>query len=165
MVFANTTWRELCDSCTSNSCCKGFEGANLMQTEFEKIKKNTKSSNFTKTVLFNGIPTLVIKKKPDSNECLFWDSEQECCSIYENRPFDCKLFPFDIHEINGEYMWVINSCNPDSNWSWTESILESFERDPSFPELVKYLKSYSYPESTKNNLYEIKVIRPIKYIK
>ncbi len=165
MSFVNTTWGKLCDSCTSNSCCKGFAGANVMQTEYEKIKKNIRNINFTKTISFNGVPTLVIKKKENSNECLFWDSEKERCSIYENRPFDCRLFPFDIHEIDGRYMWVINSCNPDSNWSWTESILESFENDPLFPELVKSLNSYSYPESTKNNLYEIKILRPVKYTK
>ena len=165
MDNANTTWEKLCDSCTSKSCCKGFVGANIMQTEFERIKRNTGRINFTKTVLFNDVPTLVIKKKENSNECLFWDSEKECCSIYENRPFDCKLFPFDIHEVDGKYMWVINSCNPDSDWSWTDSILESFETDPSFPELLKSIVSYSYPESTKNNLYEIKILRPIRFIK
>ncbi len=161
MIEANSTWETLCDSCESKSCCKSFTGANLLPTEFKKIQNAIGSADFAKTVMFNKIPTLVIKNKSDTDECVFWDSENEQCSIYEHRPFDCKLFPFDIHEIDGKYMWVINTCNPDSDWSWAESMLDSFENDPSFNELVGRLNSYSYPESTKNNLYDIKILRPV----
>ncbi|PBO84863.1 MAG: hypothetical protein COA77_07170 [Thaumarchaeota archaeon] len=160
-VTADSSWKNLCDSCTTQSCCKSFVGANMLLSEFEQIKDAVGTDTFAKTVLFNQIPTLVIKNKNNSNECTFWDSEKECCSIYENRPFDCKLFPFDIHEIDGKYMWVINSCNPDSKWAWTESMLDSFENDPAFPELLNSLDSYSYPESTKNNLYMVKILRPV----
>ena len=38
-------------------------------------------------------------------------------------------------------------------------------KNGNFVELIKSLNSYSYPESTKNKLYEIKVIRPIRYTK
>jgi hypothetical protein len=62
-------------------------------------------------------------------------------------------------------MWVINSCNPDSKWAWTESMLDSFENDPAFLELLNSLDSYSYPESTKNNLYDIQIIRPVNFPK
>lgn len=41
----------------------------------------------------------------DKNEgCIFFINNK--CSIYENRPIDCRLFPFDFKEIDGEY-WVI----------------------------------------------------------
>jgi len=159
------SWNSLCSSCTSQSCCKSFVGANLLLTEHKKIKNIIGNDDFVETILFNNIPTLVIKNKNNSNECFFWDSQKECCSIYEHRPFDCRLFPFDIHEINGQFMWVVNICNPESDWSWTESFLDAFEKDPSFPELVKMLDSYSYPESTKNNLYDIQIIRPVNLLK
>lgn len=32
--------------------------------------------------------------------CLFSNSK---CSIYANRPIDCRMFPFDFKEIEGEY--------------------------------------------------------------
>ena len=134
----------------------------MLPSELEKIKKHVGHDSFVETVEFNKIPTPVIKNKDGVEECYFWDSEKEHCSIYDVRPFDCKLFPFDIHEIDGKYMWVINNCNPDADWSWTESILDDFEADESFPELVRTLKSYSYPESTRNELYEIKILRPVK---
>jgi Fe-S-cluster containining protein len=165
MTPNDSDWTDLCGSCTTQSCCKCFVGANLLPSELENIKNHIGNDGFVEIVKFNKISTPVIKNKQNSNECYFWDSEKEQCSIYEHRPFDCKLFPFDIHEIDGKYMWVINSCNPDADWSWTDSILNSFEDNPSFPELVKTLKTYSYPESTKNNLYEIKIIRPVKYNK
>jgi hypothetical protein len=37
------------------------------------------------------------------------------CSIYESRPLDCRLFPLDIVEHEGEYWWCIflNCRAPD----------------------------------------------------
>lgn len=41
----------------------------------------------------------------DENEgCIFFINNK--CSIYGNRPIDCRLFPFDFKEIDGEY-WVV----------------------------------------------------------
>ena len=160
-VTANTTWENLCSSCKTKSCCKSFSGANLLQSELEKIKDYVGNDSFAKIVTYNKIPTPVIQKKSDSDECIFWDSKNDCCSIYDLRPFDCKLFPFDIHKINGQNMWVINTCNPDADWSWTESMLQEFENDPSFSELVENLNSYSYPESTNNKLYDVTILRPV----
>lgn len=41
--------------------------------------------------------------------CFFVNNK---CSIYECRPIDCRLFPFDFKEIDGEY-WLVcyNSVN------------------------------------------------------
>lgn len=46
-------------------------------------------------------------KRADNDEakgCIFFVNNK--CSIYENRPIDCRLFPFDFKEIDGEY-WLI----------------------------------------------------------
>jgi len=46
-------------------------------------------------------------RRVDDNEekgCIFFVNNQ--CSIYNNRPIDCRLFPFDFKEIDGEY-WLI----------------------------------------------------------
>ncbi len=33
------------------------------------------------------------------------------CRIYENRPFECRLNPLSIYEINGELYWIVyNEC-------------------------------------------------------
>lgn len=36
--------------------------------------------------------------------CIFFQNNK--CSIYKDRPIDCRLFPFDFKEIDGEY-WLI----------------------------------------------------------
>lgn len=46
----------------------------------------------------------------DSKGCIFFIDKK--CSIYEHRPIDCRLFPFDFKEINGEY-WLIYYNNSD----------------------------------------------------
>lgn len=40
----------------------------------------------------------------EENGCIFFVNNS--CSIYKNRPIDCRLFPFDFKEIDGEY-WLI----------------------------------------------------------
>lgn len=40
----------------------------------------------------------------EKNGCVFFTTGK--CSIYDNRPIDCRLFPFDFKEINNEY-WII----------------------------------------------------------
>ena len=45
-----------------------------------------------------------MKRTDKENGCIFFINNR--CSIYENRPIDCRLFPFDFKEIDGEY-WVI----------------------------------------------------------
>lgn len=29
------------------------------------------------------------------------------CDIYNERPFDCRFFPFDILKLNGKFTWII----------------------------------------------------------
>jgi hypothetical protein len=51
-------------------------------------------------------------KASDKNGCFFLNSGR--CSIHEFRPVDCRLFPLDLKEIDGELSWVIykyHHCN------------------------------------------------------
>lgn len=38
--------------------------------------------------------------------CMFFDPETQLCTIYQNRPLDCQLFPLDIAEYNHRLHWV-----------------------------------------------------------
>ena len=53
--------------------------------------------------------------KLEHNGCHFYDAEQQTCKIYEGRPIDCRLFPFDIRLSNSRKEYVIiyytNMCN------------------------------------------------------
>lgn len=42
--------------------------------------------------------------------CVFL--KNELCEIHENRPIDCRLYPFDILKINDDFFWIFwkNPC-------------------------------------------------------
>jgi Fe-S-cluster containining protein len=57
----------------------------------------------------------------DHDRCVFLDREGKC-SIYDLRPLDCRLFPLDIIEENGEYYWCVFTTCPD--WPRMKEMLE-----------------------------------------
>jgi Fe-S-cluster containining protein len=52
--------------------------------------------------------------KAYKGKCYFYDSGR--CSIYEDRPLDCRLFPFDIVQAeDGNFYWIVyNEFCPES---------------------------------------------------
>lgn len=132
---------ELCDKCSHTSCCNNFVTPFLTSTEKEKISK-IGHYNFSDDFSTHGMNVHSLKKKPGTDECVFW-SKDAGCGIYQNRPFDCMLFPFDIYKIDGEYTWVVYSCNPKSDWVWSEKILVSLEEEIISEDVIKHLDAYS----------------------
>ncbi|WP_316506232.1 YkgJ family cysteine cluster protein [Nitrosopumilus sp.] len=148
----------LCNSCTHKQCCTGFASPLVFEKDFENLKSIQKSQYVQiKTINGKSVRTIVKKKQStkgnnnNSNACVFWNEEDSCCSIYEHRPFDCKIFPFDIYKIDGKYVWIVYSCNNNNSntnedrnsWKWTEGILEELEQDPQFEDILKNIDVYS----------------------
>lgn len=106
-----------------------------------QINKHTKE--FVKDIWINDKKIKTIRKKEGTNNCVFWDEECKKCSIYKNRPFDCTLYPFDIHFINGSYHWIVYTCNPASDWSWAEEHLQSLESDNRFNDVISNITEFS----------------------
>lgn len=130
--------QKLCDGCKHQSCCTGFASPLLFSTDLEKLKSIGKfNDKFLKDLTINGKTVKTIKKKDDSSTCIFWDEENTQCSIYQNRPFDCRMFPFDVYSIEGKFYWVVYSCNPDSDWRWSEEYLRALEAEPQFDEIME----------------------------
>lgn len=132
---------KLCNKCSHTSCCNNFVTPFLTPNEKEKISK-IGHTNFSDDYTTHGMNVHALKKKPGTDECIFWKKDIGC-GIYENRPFDCKLFPFDIYKINGEYTWIVYSCNPESEWTWTEKILTSLEEEIISEDVIKHIDAYS----------------------
>ncbi|MFW9928018.1 MAG: YkgJ family cysteine cluster protein [Candidatus Thorarchaeota archaeon] len=44
----------------------------------------------------------ILKKKFNNAECVFYDTQTHSCSIYENRPMACQIFPLGFTEISGK---------------------------------------------------------------
>lgn len=147
------SYKNLCSTC-KKTCCETVDCPPVFSTDLKRLEKIGKSSDeYLKTIKLADDKYLTqIKKKPNTNHCIFYDNEKKCCTIYEHRPLDCRMYPFDVEVINGEPWWIVYSCNPNSDWSWTEEHLQKFEQDPEFEELMQ-----------KIELYDLYVIQELDY--
>jgi hypothetical protein len=132
------SFRDLCDSCNHQGCCTNSAVPLVFSNDYENLKLIGKANKkFVKEIDINGKKIKAIKKKKNSHICIFWDETKNNCSIYENRPFDCKAYPFDIYYMDGKYRWIVYSCNPDSKWEWSEEFLQMLENDKGFPAIIQ----------------------------
>ena len=141
-------FEKLCGSCDHKNCCTDSAVPLVFSKDLEKLKK--KDSQYVKhlkTVEINGKQVFAIKKKEDSTECVFWDGDIGGCKIYESRPIDCRLYPFDILYTENAYHWIVYSCNVNSDWTWSENYLQTLEQDDGFDDLMNNLDLFS--EHTK----------------
>lgn len=160
--------KTLCKTCKTHNCCTSFSSPILFPKDIEKLKIINKYNNkYIDEIKIRGRLLKTIKKKKNS-ECVFLDDDKKC-SIYRNRPFDCMMFPFDIFAINGKYFWVVYSCNPNSDWNWSESYLQTFENSEEFKDLLENIDSYhghiDVDRSVKSNQIEYSVIREVNFNK
>lgn len=135
---------KLCQTCNHKGCCTDFASPLVFENDLENLKQiNKHTTEFVKDILINGKKIKTIRKKIGTNNCVFWDESSSKCSIYKNRPFDCTLYPFDIHFIDGKYYWVVYTCNPASDWSWAEEHLKELESDIRFCEVISNIIEFS----------------------
>jgi drug/metabolite transporter (DMT)-like permease/Fe-S-cluster containining protein len=140
----NTSFKALCNSCTHQSCCTSFASPLLFPTDIERLKLIGKDGDqYVRDVIIEGKKAKIIRKKPNTPLCVFWDKKNMKCSIYNDRPFDCFMYPFDIFRIGEKYYWVVYSCNPASTWKWTEDYLKMLENNPQFIEVAKNIDIFS----------------------
>lgn len=98
-----------CNSCVGKfDCCCNCDKVDMpivLPMEAQKIESISRRSidSFAKKLSPNLYQMRRFEDK-EENGCVFFANNS--CSIYENRPIDCRLFPFDFKEINGEY-WLI----------------------------------------------------------
>ena len=134
----------LCSSCDVKPCCTSCESPFLFSKDIENLEKLGKSNEeFIETIQVKGKLIKTLKKKQGTTNCIFWNEKKNCCSIYNHRPFDCKIFPFDIIKVGTKFHWIVFSCNPNSDWSWTNEHLNQIEADPQFLEIIQNLDPYA----------------------
>lgn len=135
--------RQLCHNCKTKSCCTDFAEPILFPTDIKKLDAIKKSSSdYIQEVKMKNKSVRTIRTRAGLQSCIFFNHEKNFCGIYENRPFDCRMFPFDIAWIENEYHWIIYSCNSNSDWSWTEDHLEKLEKDSQFSEVIKNIEVF-----------------------
>jgi Fe-S-cluster containining protein len=106
---------DFCVGCPAhNNCCVrrrefGYgvvEAAFIQEAEGDKIQRTTGIPLLTfseKIHSSNGNETLALRTV--DAKCYFYESGR--CTIYEARPLDCRLFPFDIVELPDGSLWWI----------------------------------------------------------
>ena len=93
-----------CSACTTHpNCCCDFSDTidNIVVTNSEYdllIKAHPEAQQY-----FQQINSEAFHLLSTSGICPFYNKG---CSIYDIRPSDCRLFPFDIKHIEGEYYLI-----------------------------------------------------------
>ena len=167
MNLRMVSFKRLCDSCQSHGCCTNSAAPLVFKHDLAALKSIGKSgSDYLEEITIRNKKVLAIRKKENSTHCVFWDQNKEQCSIYANRPFDCRAYPFDISLIDGKYYWIVYSCNPDSDWNWSESYLKELEEYMELNEIINDIDTFAgnteliLPKESQKTPYVI--IREVK---
>lgn len=163
--------KKLCDSCDHKSCCTDFASPILLPGDLDRLKHLKNYEDFITEIVIDGRKAKTIKKKQNSPTCTFWDENTNMCTIYKNRPFDCRIFPFDLSIENNEIYWIAFSCNKNTDWSWAEPFLQKLEEDPQIEEILEnvalfddleYIKKF---EKSISNYVILRKVRRKKLLK
>lgn len=95
--------------------------------------------------------------KTIEGKCIFLKNGK--CSIYQNRPIDCKLFPFDIIKQNSNYYLILYllNCYDYSNIQEEMSNLDNLINSI-IPWIEKFTDERNY---TKMKKLKYKIIKEI----
>jgi Fe-S-cluster containining protein len=92
--------------------------------------------------------------------------QNNLCQIYDSRPVDCRMFPFDIDLSDDEYFWIIWEIDcpivREMSEDESEEYLENFEKNiiPKFKnELNKYSK---FRDGDLTSKFSYRKLRKIK---
>lgn len=95
-----------CTKCSkTNNCCCNFEKIDRpIISQEEKKKIELCYDNNDDKELFQKLTNECFNITTINNNCIFYDGN---CKIYNSRPYDCRLYPYDIKKINGKFFLVI----------------------------------------------------------
>lgn len=80
-----------------------------------------------------------ISQKEDGY-CIFLKRNR--CSVYDKRPFECRIFPFNTEKRNGKIVWVLYSTCPAAKHLDAEKFIDNLEKELSDKFSLEYIKDY-----------------------
>ncbi|MEM2121635.1 MAG: YkgJ family cysteine cluster protein [Candidatus Woesearchaeota archaeon] len=110
-----------CLNCMFETKCCKIEPPFIFEFEKPKFKDFLLFKNYKKNKI------ALIKKQ--GRTCVFLKNNR--CKIYSNRPFNCRIFPFDIKKINGKFFWILwDFCYGPKNFDSKEinKLLLNFDK-------------------------------------
>ena len=148
---------DVCTNCFCwGSCCSSFDKIDapvLNKEELMLLMEVLKRNDFYDVVDDN-----LYKIRLNNNECIFLENGR--CSIYNYRPLDCKLYPFDIIKKDSKYYLILYQLGCIENYL----IVDNFDCLDNLIEKIKpWIKDYTDDRNyTKMKRLEYKVIKEIK---
>ncbi len=93
--------------CPTRWCCAtGFlVSVPLSETEIHRIADRVGRNDFHRMTSSGS----VLRTRPNGY-CVFFDPVVRSCTIYPDRPFDCRLYPFDFYTAFGRLQWLLWDC-------------------------------------------------------
>ena len=143
-------FQKLCETCSHQECCTKSASPLLFEDDLKKLKTLGKpEEEYVELIKIDGKNFKALKKKEDSKTCVFWDDEKQMCSVYDKRPFECRAYPFSLEMEDDKCFWTIYSCNPDTDWKWTEDYLKNLERERGFKQIMENIEYFEqHPDNT-----------------
>jgi len=96
------------------SCCRDV---NIFLSPYDilRMKKRLKISSgefleqYTRTLLpgIGKIPIIQLTMRSQDKRCHFVG--EQGCSIYEDRPWSCRMYPLDKSDVTGEYSFIVDA--------------------------------------------------------
>ena len=146
----------ICSNCMLDiNCCSVFDKINspvLNKEELIKIREFLKNDNF-----YDVIDENLFKLKVKNNKCIFLNNGK--CTIYNYRPIDCKLYPFDIIKKDSKYYLILYSLNCIENKIEYETKSINSLIDSLYPWIDDFTDERNY---TKMKTLKYKIIKEIK---
>ena len=84
--------------------------------------------------------------------------------MYDKRPFECRAFPFSLELVDDKCYWTIYSCNPNSDWKWSEDYLQNLEKEIGFKQIMENIEYFNeHPDQTLGlaNEFQFTFIREV----
>lgn len=148
---------DVCTNClTGGICCSSFDKINapvLNKEELIQLREILKNNDF-----YDVVDSNLYKIKLNNDECVFLKNGR--CQVYNHRPLDCRLFPFDILKKDTKYYLVlyqlgcIEEYTVVDNFDCLDNLIEKVK-----PWIIDYTDDRNY---TKMKKLEYKVIKEIK---
>ena len=143
-----------CTNCSEKrNCCELFNELNaptLSKEELNNIKE--KYVDF-----YEEIDENTYSIKTINNVCFFYQNGK--CQIYDKRPLDCRLYPFDIIEKENKYYLILYKlkCNSQNDY-----INDLEDIDKIVNQIKPWIKEFTNPSNfTKMKDQEYIIIKEI----
>lgn len=146
-----------CSNCSGKVvCCSYFDQINapvLNKEELQEIKNLILMDDF-----YNILDKNLFSLKLNGKNCIFYIDSK--CSIYNNRPIDCRLYPFDIIKIEKKYyliLYLLECINYES------FLHEKIDVEALINDVIPWIDEFTDEKNfTKMKNKKYRIIREIK---